>query len=170
MNKYVSGAICLSVGLLVGGMVVAHRMAPKQAIPGAVAPELAGQKTTVETLPVKTYPQAVNKKLGVPVTQKVLTAIKIPTRTAPQTVTATIDGEGTTTLYTRIDPLPWFGKAKKHDLSLIYGQMDHETVTRLQYRLDLIHVKRVNIGISASANVAGSDSRSLVGVSLSYAW
>lgn len=169
MNKYASWAICLSVGILVGGMAVAVRMTPKQAITGALAPELVGQKTAVETLPVKTYPQAVNNKLGVP-TGKVLTATKIPPRNTPQTVTAVLDQEGNTTLYVRDDPSQWFGMARKHDLSLIYGVMDSHGVYRLQYRYDLVQVKHLNLGVSSGVNIGGDEHRGLVGISLSYQW
>lgn len=156
------------VGLLIGGLVVAYRMQPGPSVPGIVAQELAGKTPVLETLPVKTYP-GTNKNLGVPTTEKVLTATKIAHTTAPQTITAALDQDGTTRLYISKDPLPWLGRARKHDLSVIYGRMDQETVTRLQYRLDLIQVKRLNIGLSASANMTG-ESRALVGVSLSYSW
>ena len=168
-------AILFSVGLILG-LVIAAITCVWKAKPGhstvpVIAPEIAHIPTITETLSVKTYPALVNKKLGVPSTDKVLTSTKLVATKRPQTVTAAIDSEGTTRLYVRNDPLPWFSRAKKQQLSLTYGVMDRVGVKRLEYRYDIWHVKQLDLGLTASANVLSSGpSRSLLGMSISYSW
>ncbi len=167
--------ILLSVGLILG-LIIAAVICVWKAKPGhstvpIVAPEIAHVPTITEKLPVKTYPTLVNKKLGIPPTDKVLTStIGTPTK-RPQTVTAAIDSEGTTRLYVRTDPLPWFSRAKKQQLSMTYGVMDRAAVKRLEYRYDMLHIKQMDIGFSAEANILTNNStHSLIGINFSYSW
>ena len=162
MNKAALGFIA---GLLVAAIVCYFAWPkPQKGVIGQVTSEIQAKQAEPVIRTVYVYKDA-KKSLGTSQGDEVLTAVK----TKDGTATATLDTEGHAHVILTTDPTPWFGKQSKHNLSLIYGRMDHETVTRLQYRLDFIQVKKLNIGLSAGANIGG-ESRALVGVSLSYAW
>lgn len=167
MRNVLYGLILFSLGLLVGGIVVAWKIPHGKAVSGTVAPELAGVTPTVQTLPVKTYPVTVNKKLSVPVGVKVLTSTQVDHKT----ITAAIDSEGDISLFIRKDPLPWLWKARTQEISLISGYMAGEWVNRLGYRYSLYHVKQLDIGLAGESNIGSHlGHKAVVGVSLSYSW
>lgn len=168
-------AILFSIGLILGlifaAIICSWKAKPGHSVVPVIAPEIAHVPTITEKLPVKTYPGLVNKRLGIPSSDKVLTSAQWVATQRPQTVTAAISEDGTTHLYVRSDPLPWFSRATKQQLSLTYGVMDRLRVKRLEYRYDMLHVKQLDMGLTASANILSpGSSRSLIGVSLSYSW
>lgn len=165
------GSIGLILGLLLAAIICVWKAKPNPSTIPVISPEIANLPTIHETLSVRTYPGIVNKKLGVPTTDKVLTSTKLVATNSPQTITAAIDSEGTTRLYLRNDALPWFSRSHRQSVEFIYGIMDQSSVKRLEYRYELFRVKQLDFGLSAGANIlSAGPSRALVGLSMSYSW
>ena len=125
-----NAAIWFVLGMLVsaGYMVWKSSQAP-EAVPGEVTPDIRGQVATPEVRTIYLYRDA-KKPRGTPAGSEVLTAVKTDTGTA----TALLDTEGRASIVLQTDPLPWLARESAHDVTLIYGQMDGETVTRGGYR------------------------------------
>lgn len=158
-------AIGFALGLVVAAGYCAWRasQAP-DAVPGVVTPELQKQVATPEVRTVYIYRDA---KMPKGATGDVLTAVKTDTGTA----TTLLDTEGRASIVLQTDPLPWLARESAHEVTLIYGQMDGETVTRGGYRWSFLQSKRLHAVAAIEANLGVSvESQTLVGVGLSYRW
>lgn len=161
----------LGLGFVLGLMVAAGYTAwqasqAPQAVPGVVTPEIQEQVATPETRTVYVYRDA-EKPLGTPAGTEVLTAVKTDTGTA----TALLDDTGHASIVLQTDPAPWFGRTRQQTVTVVYGSMAGEMVSRLEYRYDLWQVKNLNIGLAAETNLGATQGhRAIVGVGLSYRW
>lgn len=165
MTNLKSLALGIVIGLLIAAGYVAWKagQTPK-AVPGEVTPEIRGQVATPEVRTVYVYRNA-KKPKGT--TGDVLTAVKTDTGTA----TTLLDTEGRASIVLQTDPLPWLARESHHEVTLIYGQMDGETVTRGGYRWSFLRSKRFHAVAAIEANLGASgESLTLVGVGLSYRW
>ena len=162
-----NAAIGFVLGILVsaGCMVWKASQAP-EAVPGEVLPEILGQVATPEIRTVYLYRDA-KKPRGAPTGSEALTAVKTDTGTA----TTLLDAAGHASIVLQTDPATWFGKTRKQTVTVIYGSMAGEMVSRLEYRYDLWQVKNLNIGLAAETNLGASQGhRAIIGVGLSYRW
>lgn len=159
----------LALGIVLGlmfatGYVLWKASQTPEAVPGTVTPEIRGQVATPEVRTVYVYRDAKKPKGA---TGEILTAVKTQTGTA----TALLDETGRASIVLQTDPLPWLARESAHEVTLIYGSMDHETVKRLGYRWEFLRVKRLHLGLTAETNLgAAGESRTLVGVGLAYRW
>lgn len=154
----------LFLGLFLGAAISTYWNKPSPSIPGQIAHELAGKPTITETIKAKVYPVSVNKTLGVPVTQKVLTAIKVDNKT----ISAAINEAGDTTLYVRRDPLPWFSKEKKYSGSLDAVWMDTRIVYRGRVTLNMAQTKNIHWGVSVWVDKHPEETKIYTGVGFNW--
>lgn len=160
-------AIGFILGLLVAAGYSAWRasQAP-ESVPGAITPEIQRQVATPEARTIYVYRDA-KKPTGTPISSDVLTAV----RTDFGTATALLDDSGRASIVLQTNPTPWFGRKRQQTVTVVYGSMAGEMVSRLEYRYDLWQVKNLNIGLAAETNLGASQGhRAIVGVGLSYRW
>lgn len=159
----------IGIGIIIGLLLSAgyvywkSKQVPKSVV-GEVTAEIKESTATPEVRTVYVY-KTINKPPGTPTTTEVLTAVKTETGTA----TALLDESGRASIVLQTDLIPWLAFKQNHQATIIYGRMDSEMVTRVGYKWRFLQVKRLELGLAAEANIAG-DSRSLVGIELSYRW
>ena len=151
----------LIVGLFLGAAICASW--PRPSILGKLAPELVHETPTIETRTVYIYPKSVNKTLGIPPPQHVLTSIKL----VDKTITAAISDTGQTTLYVRSDPRPWIDKTRHGTLEIAYGSNQDQAVTQVSYRWTFLAIKRANLFLGAEADTGHNR---FIGVGIQVSW
>lgn len=162
------------ISLIVAGIVVLYadryqmHTPVSVATPAAKAPEVAHEAradTPIQSGTVKTYPQAVKRKLHLPpqvqadAAKQVLDASHLPADNHPQTVTTVIDSNtGATETYVRRDPLPLFAVDLSGEAGLYAGYRNGAPALRADIRQGLFAVKAVHIGgiVSWDQPIGGS--------------
>ena len=139
------------------------------------APQVAAIPTQqIKPPSVKVYTARAKQTLQLPDTIKsdpnlyVLQSTRVPKNTHPITITSVIDQTtGDTQTLIREEPLPWFATEQTGEVRLDVGLKNVLNVTRLTVREDLLQVKAMHAGISASLD---TDGQIFVGVGVSYKW
>lgn len=155
-----------------------QREVPKSA---AVAPEVAS--VPKEEIPLKgltVYAKPAKSKLGkagaIPEAvvkddrQSVVAASRVASSERPQTVTTTVNAEtGVSDTYVVAAPRPWLATESRGELSLDYGYKRNALapVGRINIRQDVLQIKALHLGLSASGY---SDGDYFVGAGVSYRW
>lgn len=141
------------------------------------AKELAKVTTEkIKTTVVVYHPQA-KKRLSLPVAvqqdpeKHVVAATRTPADERPHTVTTILDsGNGKITTYDRADPLPLVAVNRKSEVGLYYGMKDGEQSIRIEGRHELLQVKALHLGATASADITPGDVDGFVGVGVWARW
>lgn len=148
-------------------------------VEAAPAPAIARVKTEkVEVAaPITVYKPEAKKKLNLPKPiqqdpgQQVVASTKVGGDDRPHTVTTLLDTRtGEFTTLDRADPLPWVSVKSRTELGAFYGIKDGRDTVRIQARHDFLQVKALNVSAQASADFAGGDVDSFVGVGVSIRW
>lgn len=127
--------------------------------------------------PVQVYRPAAKQKLKLPesVQRDEAAHVVASTKTAPDerqhTVTTLIDADtGETTTFDRVDPLPWIAPNTKTDIGAFLGYKGREPAIRLEARQELLQIKAVHLGATASADLTPGEVDTFVGVGLWARW
>lgn len=156
--------------MLLGGAIVAGGAwwnANKPSLPSTLAnPSKDLQKVAkrkIECQPVIIYTDVAKKAVGLPETvkadteQHVLAATQVKPNERPVTVSAVLDtGTGQTSMYQRVDPLPWLSFDRRWRFGAFYGLSDSENGLILgvaQYQF--AQIKRVNITAHGQVDTSG---------------
>jgi hypothetical protein len=125
---------------------------------------------------IKVYKASTKKKLGLPQivvsapTVQVTDSSLVKSQENPQVVTQVVDTEtGETQVYVSNAPLPWFATEERGSISLAYGIKlpTAQLVGRLTVREDLLQIKGIHLGVTATAD---TDGQAFAGGSASYRW
>lgn len=127
-------------------------------VPPVPAKEVKGEekiKTDIKVIYV--YPDKVKKALNLPAnvqedsSKHVIAAGKIQTSDRPYTFSATVDTQtGQGEVFVRPDALPWIGLGKQGALGVAYGFKNEQPMGWVYGKYDLIRVKALHIGTSAT--------------------
>lgn len=124
--------------------------------------------------PLKVYAPAAKKKLRLPkpVQDDPNKAVVAATEVRPDPhsqIVVTIVDAATGEVETQIQqqPLPWFATARSGEVRLDYGYKRGQAITRLSAHQDLLQVKALRAGLSATVDSAGD---LFVGVGLGWRW
>lgn len=148
----------------------------KEATTSPILKKEAKIDTPISTGTVKTYKPSVKATLPLPaaVTQddgkQVTASSVVPSKETRQTVTQVIDlRTGETESYVSDSGTPWVSLENRGSVTLDYGYKRNESspVGRLNVHQDLVQIKRLHLGVSASAY---SDGDYFVGIGGSYRW
>jgi hypothetical protein len=179
MNRY--GAIALVLFATFGAVVLYFHFKPAPAAPGihlpaTPAPELKREETIPVLVfePVQVYKPAVKQKLKLPpavqadANQHVVASTRTPNDERPHTVTTVLDtSTGKFETYDRAEPLPWLAVSTKSQVGLFYGLKRGDPVIRLQGQQELLQIKAVRIGATATLD---GDGETFVGVGAWARW
>lgn len=106
--------------------------------------------------------------------EQVIAANQVKGSDRPQTVSTVVNTEtGAVTTFVKTDPYPWLSFEPRGELKLSYGYKfkaalpQAERVTRLQLNYDVIRVKALTVGATATID---TDRDAFVGASVSYRW
>lgn len=144
-------------------------------MPATPAPEVKREETVpIDVTSVNVYKPAVKKKLKLPPAvqadpkQHVVAATRTPNDEREHTVTTTLDTTtGKFTTYDRAEPLPWMAVATKTQVGLYYGLRGSDTILRLQAQQELLQIKAVRLGATATLD---SDGQSFIGLGAWARW
>lgn len=178
MNRYVAIVVGLLVLFWGAWLYFLFKPAPAPPgvhIPATQAPEVKGETTVpVAVASVQVYKPAVKKKLKLPPAvqadpkQHVVASTRTPNDERRHTVTTMLDtATGAFTTYDRAEPLPWVAVSTKTQVGLFYGLRGSEQVLRLQAQQDLLQIKAVRLGATATLD---SDGVSFVGLGAWARW
>lgn len=99
------------------------------------------------------YPKSVKSDLGLPATitaddrQKVTATGKLKAEDRDYTLSAVLDTEtGQSQVFSRPEPLPWFGPGRQGAIGLAYGLKNGGATTRLYAHHDIVQVKALHAG------------------------
>lgn len=179
MNRYL--AIAFGIFLAFSSVALYFHFKPDPMPPGIhlpanPAPELMREETVPVLVaePIQVYRPAVKAKLKLPpavqadAKQHVVASTRTPADERPHTVTTTLDtSTGEFTSHDRADPLPWLAVNTKTEIGLFYGLKGGEQVIRLQGQQDLLQIKAVRVGATATLD---SDGEAFVGVGAWARW
>lgn len=178
MNRYLVTALALFIALT--GVTLYFLFKPDPAPPGVhlpatPAPELKREETVPVVIDfVKVYKPAVKKKLKLPdhvqadPKQHVVASTKTANDERQHTVTTTLDtSTGEFTSYDRVEPQPWLAVSTKSQVGLFYGLRGREEIIRLQAQQELLQIKAVRVGATASLD---SDGTTFVGIGAWARW
>ncbi len=140
------------------------------------APELRQAAPTVVIKPsmVRVHSPAAKARLKLPAAvsadagQHVLAASQVRADERPHTLITLLDertGEATT--FDRADPLPWLAPETRGELGISYGIRDGMPVGRLSLRQNLLQLKSVRLGATATLD---QDGQWFAGVGAFYRW
>lgn len=171
--------LVLVAGLMLYGFFWYTRLPvvpPGVTVDARAAPELK-RETTVPiavATPIQVYKPTAKIKLKLPKDvveddkQHVVASTKTPNDERQHTVTTLLDtATGTFTSYDRVDPLPWLAVATKTQVGVFYGLRGREKVIRLQAQQELLQIKAVRLGATATLD---SDGETFVGVGAWARW
>lgn len=145
-------------------------------MPATPSPELRREETipVQATAPVQVYKPATKKKLKLPkavvedATQHVIASTRTANDERQHTITTTLNtSTGAFTSYDRVEPLPWLAVNTKSQVGIYYGLKRGEQITRLEGRQELLQIKAVHIGATATLD---SDGETFVGVGAWARW
>lgn len=178
MNRYLVLALALFV--TIGATALYFRFKPAPMPPGVhmpatPAPELKREETAPLIVDfVKAYKPAAKKKLKLPPAAQadaalhVVASTRTPSDERSHTVTSVLDTRtGEFTTYDRVEPLPWLAVSTKSQVGMYYGLKRGEQVIRLEGRQELLQIKAVRVGATATLD---SDGETFVGVGAWARW
>ena len=173
--KRVAYFVLAALAVIATFVAVRQHFAPPPAVVSPVAPELRASVTQpVVVAPVQAFPAKKKAELGLPAAvahddnKVLLGAVRTPVADCPQTVTAVLDKTtGETTLYTRIEPLPWLDTKNHGEISLSRGVRSGDFVYRLSANAQVLKIKAVALGVVGSLD---SDGQWYAGFGVSYRW
>ena len=128
---------------------------------------------------VQAYPKAVKRKLKLPKTvvedesKVVVSSSKVAASERSHTVTTLVDtNTGKAEAYVRADPLPWLAYTTRGSAGTYYGFKRGEQTVRLQVQQDIVQMKALTFGVTASVDrsVATGLTDSFIGVGAAYRW
>ena len=115
------------------------------------------ERVRTEVKVVYVYPDKVKEKLNLPpavvadAAKQVSATGKLHAEERPYTLTAVLDtGTGVSEVYARPDPLPWIGPGKRGAVGIAYGIKDGDTTARLYGSRDLLRIKALHAGVTAT--------------------
>jgi hypothetical protein len=130
--------------------------------------------------PVRTYQGATKTNLKLPAAvitdpqQQVIAASQVRADLRPQTVSTVINTEtGKVETFVKTDPYPWLAWEPRGEARVAYGykfdarRHDVKPVARLQVGYDVVRVKALTIGVTATLD---SDRDVFLGVGVAYRW
>lgn len=174
------GAVVLTLAVIYGAAALYFTFKPTPAPPGihmpaTLAPELKREQTVPLIIDfVKVYKPAVKQKLKLPAhvqadpKQHVVASTKTANDERQHTVTTTLNtATGEFTSYDRVEPLPWLAVSTKTEVGLFYGLRGREQIIRLQAQQELLQIKAVRVGATASLD---SDGETFVGIGAWARW
>lgn len=178
-NKLLNVGLVLSLSLL--GLFIWNRFTPAPAPVEqwteavASAPVKSVSKVEIAPKKIKVYAKLAKAKLKLPDAirqddnQYVLASSTIAHSYRPQTVATVINSEtGESTTITRREPYPWFSAEHTGEARIDYGiKNGGARVGRLTVREDLIQIKGINLGATATLD---TDRDYFVGVGLGLRW
>jgi len=147
-----------------------------EALPVPVLKKEAKIETAIASGTVKTYKPSIKASLPLPAEvivnpdKQVTSSNIVQPKETRQIVSQVIDtGTGETTTYVSDGGTPWFAFENRGSVSLDYGFKRQETTptARFNYRHDLVQIKQIHLGVSASAY---SDGDYFVGIGGAYRW
>lgn len=182
-KSYIPWGLLLMTGLALVSLKTCTPPAPAPAIVAAQValpnPSLkleAKIETPVKTGSVKTYKPSAKTTLPLPAevvrddSKQVTSSATVPSKEERQIVTQVIDARtGDTEVYVSGGGHPWLALENRGTVSLDYGYKAHNSspVGRINIRQDLVQIKQLHLGWSASAY---SDGDYFVGIGGSYRW
>lgn len=135
------------------------------------------EKVRTEVKVVYVYPDKVKEKLDLPATvqedttKRVSATGKLDAEERPYTLTAVLDTDtGGSEVYARPDPLPWVTVSTKSNVGLAYGLKNGEPAIRLHGQQEILRLKAVRVGVTASADAVGGDVDTFIGVGAWASW
>jgi hypothetical protein len=139
------------------------------------AKEVVGVATVKETVKVVyVYPKSVKPKLNLPESvvkddlAKVTATAKLKTADRDYTLTSVINSEtGNSLIYARLDPLPILALSHVGEASISYGIKGSDTVGRLSVSQNILQVKSIRFGVTATLDTDGDY---FAGLSANYRW
>lgn len=151
---------------------------PGQTVEATQAKEVAAVPTVaVPVKSVQAYPKPVKKNLNLPKAAQdddrkvVVAASKVAAGDRPHTVTTLIDTDtGKAETYVRADPLPWLAYTSRGSAGVYYGMKNGEQSVRLQVTQNIVQVKAIHIGATASVDMVAGRTDTFVGVGAQYRW
>lgn len=179
MNRYAAAALALFVAISATALYfhfMPTPMPPGIHMPATPAPELKREKTVPAQVagPIQVYKPAAKKKLKLPAQiqddpeQHVVASTRTPNDEREHTVTTVLDtSTGKFETYDRAEPLPWAAVATKTQVGMFYGYRGDEPVVRLQAQQELLQIKAVRLGATATLD---SDGEAFVGVGAWARW
>jgi hypothetical protein len=134
-------------------------------LPAQPAAEVKAMPTTavaIKTRVVHVYPPRVKSALNLPAetvaddARQVISTAKVPADDRPHTVTTTIDLEsGQAQSFIRPDSLPWLAAETRGEAGISYGIKNGEPAARISLRQNLIQIKAVRLGATATLDQDG---------------
>lgn len=132
-------------------------------------------KETIQPKALKVYTKPAKAKLKLPDpiqqddNQYVLASSTLKHDYHPQTATTVINSEtGEVTTITRREVYPWFALQQTGEIRLDYGIKNGlEKVGRLTLREDLLQIKGINLGATATVDTDGA---AFVGAGVGFKW
>lgn len=122
---------------------------------------------------VKAYKAAVKRSLKLPENitndkeQHVIASSKTANDERPHTITTVINQHtGEVQTFDRADPLPWFDVKTKSEIGVFYGMKSGEPTVRIEGRQELLQVKAVHMGATASADMTRAGADGFIGVGM----
>lgn len=143
------------------------------------SPDVEGVgKHDVTVTHVHVYKPAAKEELKLPAAVvdnpkvHVVASTKTPNDERQHTVTTTLDSEtGKFTTYDRAEPLPWIGVTTKSEVGAYLGLKNGEPAVRVEGHQEILQIKSVRIGATASVDVTQSgDVDSFVGIGARVRW
>lgn len=178
-------AMSVTVGVLLTiiGVLVYFHFKPQQVPTGmhviaTPAPEVAKVATEfIDFAPIKVFKPEAKKRLNLPAQVQADTRAHVvaSTKTAnderQHTVTTLIDDKtGEATTYDRVDPLPWLAVNTKSQVGAFYGLKNGEAAFRIQAQQELLQIKALHLGVTASADVTRGGVDTFLGVGAWARW
>lgn len=130
--------------------------------------------------PVRTYQGSTKVNLKLPAAvvadpqQQVIASSQVRADLRPQTVSTVINTEtGKVETFVKTDPYPWLAWEPRGEARVAYGykfdprRHDIKPVARLQIGYDVVRVKALTVGVTATLD---SDRDAFVGLGVSYRW
>lgn len=171
-------ALLLAIGAI-GGHYYTKASAPaitEQWTTSQPAPQVAAVPTQkIKPKAVKVYAPKAKQKLELPPEIQndpnlyVLQSSRLPANAHPATLTTIFDEKsGEVQTYVRHEPLPWFATESTGEARIDYGiKAITGTVARLTVRQDLLQVKALHAGLSASLD---GDGQAFIGIGVGWRW
>lgn len=172
------GLLALAVAVL-----LMERCVPQPAPVGAhleapPAPQVAKvERVAVPVAPVQALAPAAKRKLKLPAPvqadpgKHVVAATRTPADERAHTVTTVLDAAtGEVATYQRAEPLPWLAPQSRTEVGAAYGLRGMDPALRVEARHELLQIKRLHLGATASADVMAGEVDTFVGVGVWARW
>ena len=158
MNNLISAVGGFIFGLLAAASITLWHHTP--AVEGKIAPAIASVPKETIQMKVAVFIPPAKKKLNLPIeiqlnpTDHVTAATTVTCDDRDKTVTSVLNEDGTSKLFVKQEPLPWFRKEEAATLTLDWGQKrtSDTSMLRAGVRLDLAQTKALHFGLTAAAD------------------